>query len=44
MPRSALFLILLVLLLAGGALFLSSNAREVPVKPIEVEISRDSAQ
>ena len=44
MPRSILLIIVLVLLLVGCAVFLSSNAREVPVKPVEVEVSRDSTQ
>lgn len=43
MPRPILFLIVLVLLLAGGAVLLSMNAREVPTKPIEAEVSRDSS-
>ena len=38
MSRVTLFLILLALLLAGGAVFLSMNAREVPAKPIEVDV------
>lgn len=42
MPRPILFLIVLVLLLAGGAVLLSMNAREVPTEPIEAEVSRDS--
>ncbi len=43
MSRSTLFIIVLVLLIIGGAWFLSASAREVPTKPIEVEVSRDSA-
>ena len=43
MTRGTLFLIVLVLLLVGGAVFLSSSAHEVPTKPIEVDVSRDSA-
>jgi hypothetical protein len=38
MSRATLFLILLVLLLIGGAVFLSMNAHEVPAKPIEAEV------
>ena len=41
MPRPILFLIILVLLLAGGAVLLSMNAREVPTEPIEAEVSRE---
>jgi len=43
MSRAMLFLIVLVLLLAGGTFFLSTSAEEVPTKPIEVDVSRDSA-
>ena len=39
--RPILFLIILVLLLAGGAVLLSMNAREVPTEPIEAEVSRE---
>ncbi len=38
MSRATLFLILLLLLLVGGAVFLSISAREVPAKPIEVNV------
>src|SRR5687768_8711265 len=38
MSRAALFLIVLALLLVGGAVFLSMSAREVPAKPIEVDV------
>ena len=43
MSRSMLFLIILVLVLAGGAFYLSSSAREVPTETVEVDVSRDSA-
>ena len=43
MSRSTLFLVVLLLLIAGGAWFLSSSAHEVPTKPIEVDVNRDSA-
>lgn len=38
MSRSTLFLLVLLLLLVGGAFYLSTSAREVPTKPIEVEV------
>jgi hypothetical protein len=38
MSRSTLFLIVIVLLVVGGAWFLSTSAREVPTKPIEVDV------
>jgi hypothetical protein len=43
MSRAPLFLIVLLLLIIGGAWFLSSSAHEVPTKPIEVDVSNDSA-
>ena len=42
MPRTTLFLIVLMLLLIGGAFFLSSPAREVPTERIEVVVTRDA--
>ena len=42
MPRSMLFLIILILLFAGAAFYLSSSAREVSTKTIEVDVSRDA--
>lgn len=42
MSRPTLFLILILFLLVGGAYFLSTSAHEVPTKPIEVDVSRDS--
>ena len=42
MSRPILFLIVLLLLLVGGAYFLSTSAHEVPTKQIEVDVSRDS--
>ena len=42
MSRATLFLIVLVLLLVGGAFFLSSRAREVPTQRIEVDVTRDA--
>ena len=43
MSRATLFLIVLILLIAGGAFYLSTSVHEVPTKPIEVDVSRDSA-
>lgn len=42
MPRSMLFLLIFILLLAVGAFYLSSSARVVPTKTIEVDVSRDA--
>ena len=38
MSRPALLLIVLALLVVGGAVLLSMYAREVPAKPIEVNV------
>jgi len=38
MPRATLFLIVLILILVGGAVLLSKSAHEVPAKPIEVDV------
>jgi len=40
MSRGALILIFLILLLVGGAYFLSSSADEVPLTKIEADVSR----
>ena len=42
MPRATLFLIVLVLLLVGGAFLLSSRAREVPTERIEVDVTNNA--
>jgi hypothetical protein len=38
MSRATLFVIILLFLLVGGAVFLSMSAREVPAKPVEVDV------
>lgn len=40
MSRGASILIFLILLLVGGAYFLSSSADEVPLTKIEADVSR----
>jgi hypothetical protein len=42
MPRGTAFLIVLALLVIGGAFYLSRSAHEVPTKQTEVDVSRDS--
>ena len=42
MPRTTVFLIVLVLLLVGGAFWLSSRAREVPTERIEVDVTNNA--
>ena len=39
MPRSIVFLVLLLVILAAAVYFLSSQAREVPTRPIEVDVT-----
>jgi len=42
MPRTTLFLIVLVLLLVGGAFFLSSRAHEVPTERTEIDVTNNA--
>lgn len=42
MPRAIIFLILFVAIIAGALLFLSSQAREVPTQPIEVDVTNEA--
>lgn len=39
MPRGILLLIMIVVLLVGGLIFLSTRATEVPTKTIEVDVN-----
>lgn len=39
MPRAVIFLIIILVILAGALVFLSSRAREVPTQPIEVDVT-----
>ena len=39
MPRGLFFLIILVVLIVGILFFLSSQAEEVPVQPIDIEVN-----
>lgn len=43
MPRSFVVLIMLALLLAAGIFLLSSQAREVPTRTIEVDVTNGAA-
>ena len=38
MPRATIILIVLILLLIGGAVLLSRSAHEVPAKTIEADV------
>jgi hypothetical protein len=39
MPRGLFFLIIVAILLIGGLVLLSTRAREVPTKTIEVDVN-----
>lgn len=41
MPRAIVFLILILVIIAGALVFLSSQAREVPTQPIQVDVTND---
>lgn len=43
MPRGLIFLIIAVLLLAGGLFLLSRNAEEVPLQTIEANVTANAA-
>lgn len=42
MPRALLFLILVVVIIAGLTIFLSSRAQEVPTSPVEVDVTNEA--
>ena len=44
MPRAAVFLIVIVVIIAGALVFLSSQAREVPTQPVEVDVTNDAGR
>ena len=39
MSRPVIFLIIILIVIAGALFFLSSQAREVPTKPVEVDVT-----
>lgn len=43
MPRPLLVLVILAILLIGGAWFLASGVQKVPTAPIEEEVSLNAA-
>ena len=43
MPRGLIFLVVILLLLAGGIFLLSRSAEEVPVKTIETDVTSNAA-
>lgn len=44
MSRALVFLIIIVIILAGALMFLSSQAREVPTQPIEVDVTNEAGR
>lgn len=43
MPRGLIFLIVIILVLAGGLFLLSRSAEEIPVQTIEADVSSNAA-
>jgi hypothetical protein len=43
MPRGLIFLILIILIIAGCLYFLSTSADEVPVQTIEADVTANAA-
>ncbi|MFP5328846.1 MAG: hypothetical protein ACLGHC_01740 [Alphaproteobacteria bacterium] len=39
-----IFLIIIILIIAGGLVFLSSQAREVPTQPVEVDVTNEAGR
>jgi hypothetical protein len=39
MSRALLFILVLIVIVAGALVFLSSQAREVPTQPVEVDVT-----
>ncbi|HUG46020.1 MAG TPA: hypothetical protein VMK31_05865 [Sphingomicrobium sp.] len=44
MSRSGIIFIVIVIILAGALWYLSSRASEVPVQPIEIDVSDEAAR
>lgn len=44
MPRAVIFLIVILVILAGAIVFLSSQASEVPTQPTEIDVTNATAQ
>ncbi len=39
MPRGVIFLIILLIIIVGAVVFLSTQAREVPTQQVEVDVT-----
>ena len=44
MSRALFFLIVIIAVIAGALMFLSSQAREVPTQPIEVDVTNEAGR
>ena len=44
MSRALVFLIIIVIIIAGALVFLSSQAREVPTQPVEVDVTNEAGR
>jgi len=43
MPRAIVFLIIILVIIAGALVFLSSRAREVPTQQVEIDVTNAAA-
>lgn len=43
MPRALVLLIVILAILAGALVFLSTQAREVPTQPVEIDVTNETA-
>lgn len=39
MPRAIIFILIILVIIAGVLVFLSSQARQVPTQPVEVDVT-----
>ena len=44
MSRALVFLIIILVIIAGALVFLSSQANEVPTQPIEVDVTNEAGR
>jgi uncharacterized membrane protein len=44
MSRSGVILIIIVILIAGAVWYLSTRPQEVPVQPVEIDVTNEAAQ
>ncbi|HEU5483179.1 MAG TPA: hypothetical protein VFU80_08835 [Sphingomicrobium sp.] len=44
MSRAIVFLIVILVIIAGALFFLSSQAREVPTQPVEIDVTNEAGR